>query len=97
MALFKFLRALIGEAHTWAKQLLPGVATLGESTALPGQGPFLKGLIANHMVGSHTDHQREQCIPQLTDNIRQLLHAIPSLASFLGRDVRLWVAFWLPG
>ena len=32
-------------------------------------------------MGSHVDNQKEQCIPKLTDNIRQLSHCVHSLTS----------------
>lgn len=64
--------------YIWAKQLLPVVASWEESTPLPGQGLFCIG------VHSHLDHQKEQRVPNLTDNIRQLSHSIQLLTSFLG-------------
>ena len=43
-SLFKFLRALIGETNTWAKQLLaPSGGRLGVYPPLPGQGLFFIG------------------------------------------------------
>lgn len=39
---------------------------------------FCMGLIIKPMVGSQLDYQKEQCVPNLADNIRQLSHSVLS-------------------